>query len=336
MSDIQTLMDMGFPQERVEYAIKVTGNKGVEPAMEWLLAHVDEEIPASTQSGEPPSQRQISGEDAAASAPSSSSNSAPAAEAAGTSDNMVAKSLKCDDCGKVLKDHTEVEYHAAKTGHSNFSESTEEKKGLTEEEKKAQLALIEEKLKQKRIEREERDKADALEREKNRIRSGKDMAEAKRRMEELEMKKIVEQRKREKEEEKAARDRVRAQIEADKAARKAREQKESSGVTAEPAPSVSSTTVTTPSVVKSPPRDYTETRIQVRLQDGSTLQETFNVKEQLSAVRVFIQVKTGIESPFSLMTTFPRKLFSEEDYEKPLEVLGLVPSAVITVTKTAV
>jgi len=36
------------------------------------------------------------------------------------------------------------------------------------------------------------------------------------------MKKIVEQRKREKDEEKAARDRVRAQIEADKAARKAR------------------------------------------------------------------------------------------------------------------
>jgi len=113
-----------------------------------------------------------------------------------------------------------------------------------------------------------------------------------------------------------------------------REQKELGNP--EPAPSVSSTTVSSPPAgVKSPPRDYTETRIQVRLQDGSTLQETFNVKEQLSAVRVFIQMKTGIESPFSLMTTFPRKLFAEDDYEKPLEVLGLVPSAVITMTKTA-
>lgn len=330
MSDVQTLMDMGFARERVEYALQVTSNKGVEPAMEWLLAHGDEEIPANWNSGESPAStenRQTSGEDAAAAAPSSSG----AEPSAGS---PVAKSLKCDDCGKVLKDHTEVEYHAAKTGHSNFSESTEEKKALTEEEKKAQLALIEEKLKQKRVEREEREKADALEREKNRIRSGKDMAEAKRRMEELEMKKIVEQRKREKEEEKAARDRVRAQIEADKAARKAREQKESAA-SSEPTASVSSTTVTSPSAVKSPPRDYTETRIQVRLQDGSTLQETFNVKEQLSAVRLFIQVKTGIETPFSLMTTFPRKLFAEDDYEKPLEVLGLVPSAVITMTKTA-
>ncbi|KAH8248001.1 hypothetical protein KR032_009738 [Drosophila birchii] len=331
MSDVQTLMDMGFPRERVEYALQVTSNKGVEPAMEWLLAHGDEEIPPQNAgeskgpgtTGVPPT----SNDDSAASA-------APSSSAEAASGSPVAKSLKCDDCGKVLKDHTEVEYHAAKTGHSNFSESTEEKKALTEEEKKAQLALIEEKLKQKRIEREEREKVDALEREKNRIKSGKDMTEAKRRMEELEMKKIVEQRKREKDEEKAARDRVRAQIEADKAARKAREQKEAGK--SEPAPSVSSTTVSSPApAVTSPQRVYTETRIQVRLQDGSTLQETFNIKEQLSAVRVFIQVKTGIETPFSLMTTFPRQLFAEEDYEKPLEVLGLVPSAVITMTKTA-
>ncbi|KAH8380372.1 hypothetical protein KR009_010256 [Drosophila setifemur] len=221
MSDVQTLMDMGFPRERVEYALQVTSNKGVEPAMEWLLAHGDEEIPSNTNSAESTASepnRPASGEDSAAATAAAPSSSA--GEAADGS--PVAKSLKCDDCGKVLKDQTEVEYHAAKTGHSNFSESTEEKKALTEDEKKAQLALIEEKLKQKRIEREEREKVDALEREKNRIRSGKDMAEAKRRMEELEMKKIVEQRKREKDEEKAARDRVKAQIEADKAARKAR------------------------------------------------------------------------------------------------------------------
>ncbi|XP_016966527.1 UBX domain-containing protein 1 [Drosophila biarmipes] len=333
MSEVQTLMDMGFPRDRVEYALQVTSNK-VEPAMEWLLAHVDDPLPARQNAGESPGSGSVipltSGVDSSASAASSSSSGAAETSA----DSPVAKSLKCDDCGKVLKDHTEVEYHAAKTGHSNFSESTEEKKALTEEEKKAQLALIEEKLKQKRIEREEREKTEALQREKNRIKSGKDMTEAKRRMEELEMKKIVEQRKREKDEEKAARDRVRAQIEADKAARKAREQKELGK--SEPAPSVSSTTVSSPPAgVKSPPRDYTETRIQVRLQDGSTLQETFNVKEQLSAVRVFIQMKTGIDSPFSLMTTFPRKLFAEDDYEKPLEVLGLVPSAVITMTKTA-
>lgn len=192
--------------------MQVTNHKGVEMAMEWLLAHVDEEIPAAAA----PAAATAADDNAP------SSSGAATEEAAATADGAVAKSLKCDDCGKVFKDQTEVEYHAAKTGHSNFSESTEEKKALTEDEKKAQLSLIEEKLKQKRVEREEREKAEALERERNRIRSGKDMTEARRRMEEIEMKKIVDQRKREKEEEKAARDRVRAQIEADKAARKAK------------------------------------------------------------------------------------------------------------------
>jgi len=69
------------------------------------------------------------------------------------------------------------------------------------------------------------------------------------------------------------------------------------------------------------------------LQDGGAITETFGVKEQLSAIRTFIQVKQGDMLPFDLMTSFPRKVFTEDDYEKPLDVLGLVPSAVIIVTK---
>ncbi|XP_055914249.1 UBX domain-containing protein 1 [Eupeodes corollae] len=342
MSEIQTLVDMGFPKERAEYAIKATNFKGVEPAMEWLLAHADEEIPAQSGTTESSAGQALQATTSAAGSPTAAnpdaeaSSSTPAGVAAGTAAPETAKSLKCDDCGKLFKDQSEVEFHAAKTGHSNFSESTEEKKPLTEEEKKAQLALIEEKLKQKRIEREERERVEALEREKNRIKSGKDMTEARQRMEEMEMKKIVEQRKREKEEEKAARERVRAQIEADKAARRARDQGPTS-----PQSAVSSTTPTpAPAAVvtspKQPPKDYTNTRIQIRLQDGSTLTETFGVKEQLSAVRVFIQMNQGTDLPFGLMTSFPRKVFSDDDFEKPLEVLGLVPSAVLIVTKALV
>lgn len=121
---------------------------------------------------------------------------------------------------RLFKTQLEVEFHAAKSGHSNFSESTEEKKPLTDEERKEQLARLEDKLRQKRAEREAQEKQDALDREKMRIRSGKDMADAQRRVEEQEMKKIVEQRKREKQEDRLARDKIRAQIEADKAARR--------------------------------------------------------------------------------------------------------------------
>lgn len=85
-----------------------------------------------------------------------------------------------NSCGKLFKSNLEVEFHATKSGHDRFSESTEEKKPLTEEEKKEQLRILTEKLKQKNKEREEQEKKDAQEREKNRIKSGKEMAQARR------------------------------------------------------------------------------------------------------------------------------------------------------------
>lgn len=84
-------------------------------------------------------------------------------------------------CGKLFQTQVEIEYHAAKSGHSNFSESVEEKKPLTEEEKAEKLRKVEDMLKQKRKDREEKEKLEALEREKIRIKAGKEMIEAKKR-----------------------------------------------------------------------------------------------------------------------------------------------------------
>lgn len=181
----------------------MTNNKGVEAAMEFLLSHADEAIPSGAGASETLVLKPTAGEGSSAEA-------------------LVAKSYKCNECDRLFKDEMEIQFHASKSGHSDFAESTEEKKPLTEEQKKEQLAKLEEKLKQKRLERENREKQEDLEREKHRIKSGKDMAEARRKMEETEMQKIVEQRKREKQEEKMARERVKAQIEADKAARRAK------------------------------------------------------------------------------------------------------------------
>ncbi|XP_062546463.1 UBX domain-containing protein 1 [Armigeres subalbatus] len=321
MSDIQTLVDMGFPKEKAERALQVTNNKGVEAAMEWLLAHADEDIPSSSGSSSSTQQQpEVEGPTSEDATPSTATDEAA----------PVAKSLKCDECGKLFKSQDEVEFHAAKTQHSSFSESTEEKKPLSEDEKKAQLALLEEKMKRKRQEREENEKKEAQERERLRIKSGKDMLEAKRKLEEQEMKKVMDQRRREKLEEKAARDRVRAQIEADKAARKAKQAGESF-VAPAPAPVVTSPTDSPKPAVS---KTYTNARIQIRMLDGSTLVETFDAKEQLAAVRLFVQLKLGNASaPFGLMTNFPRKVFSGDDFDNSLDKLGLVPSAVLIVTK---
>ena len=131
-----------------------------------------------------------------------------------------AKSMKCEDCGKLFRNADEVEFHAVRSGHSNFSESTEEKRQLTDEEKIEKRLLLEAVIKEKRRQREEKEKLEESEREKRRIRSGKDLTEAKKRLEDLEMKKMIDCRKREKVEDQLARERVRLQIEEDKLARK--------------------------------------------------------------------------------------------------------------------
>lgn len=121
--------------------------------MEWLLAHCDDAEPLPTSSVSEVIDLDKPGSSSSA-GPSSSSEGVPAA----SSSSAVAKSLKCDDCGKLFRSQTEVEFHAGKSGHANFSESSEEKKPLSEEEKKEQLARLEELLKQKRIERENKEK----------------------------------------------------------------------------------------------------------------------------------------------------------------------------------
>lgn len=52
--------------------------------------------------------------------------------------------------------------------------------------------------------------------------------------------------------------------------------------------------------------------------------QSFGSKEQLSAVRLFIEMnRTDGNGPFQLMTTFPKKVFTDEDYDTPLDVLGI-------------
>lgn len=137
------------------------------------------------------------------------------------------------------------------------------------------------------------------------------------RMRDDEAKKLVDERKREKAEEAMARARVKAQIEADKAARRAKAAGDAAKTPTSPK---------SPLAAPTPPsKNYSEARMQIRLPNGSALTQSFGVKEPLSAVRVFIEMNRtdGISGPFGLMTNFPKKVFKEEDYNTPLEALGM-------------
>jgi len=204
-----------------------------------------------------------------------------------------------------------------------------EKKPLTEEEKAEKLARLEELRVKKRAEREAKEAEEARAREKARIESGKDMGAIREALAEQEIKKLAEQRRREKEETRAAKQRVLEQIAADKAARQA----EKEGRKVEETKPVA--TPAAAAAAPAPKKDYNECRLQIRQVSGQPIVHTFGVKEQLAAVRLYVQMNRtdGETGPIKLMTSFPRKVFSDEDYENTLENLGLVPSAVIMVTK---
>jgi len=266
-----TLLDMGFSNNRAVRALRATGFKGTEPAVEWLFERADD--------------------------PS------------------------------LDEDFTEEEGAQIQ---QELEKPQEEKKPLTAEEKAEKLAKLEELRVKKRAEREAKEKEEAKAKEKARIESGKDMGEIRQALAEQEIKKLAALRRQEKEDDKKAKARVLAQIEADKAARKA-EREAAAGKKPDSTPVVAPALAAAPA----PKKDYTETRVQIRLPSGAPLVHAFGVKEPLSAVRLYVQMNRtdGGTGEVKLMTSFPKKVFGDEDYDNTLENLGLVPSAVLIVTK---
>ncbi|KAM4617818.1 UBX domain-containing protein 1 [Discoglossus pictus] len=216
--------------------------------------------------------------------------------------------------------------------------SEDERAALTEEEKEKQTKRMMELIAQKQLEREDREKREQIEREKERRRQGQELSVIKQRMQEQEMQKAAEDRRREKQEERLARERVKEKIARDKAERARRFKGADPGPISPPAENPTPAPIQSPSSpTQEPPtkKEYDQCRIQVRLLDGSALSQTFRAREQLAAVRLYVELNWpgGPVGPFNLLTSFPRRVFTEDDMEKPLQELGLVPSAVLIVAR---
>lgn len=152
------------------------------------------------------------------------------------------------------------------------------------------------------------------------------MGKMKEEIEKMQRENFVASLKREKAEEKEARDRILRQIELDKAERKAK----FSGTV--PPPSVQKPSLSSLITAQSSTAKDGKSKLAIRLLDGTQLIQEFDSKELLSSVRAFIVTQKNIDYNITLGMAL-RPPFTEEDMEKPLHALGLVPNARIQVVK---
>ncbi|KAF8862352.1 hypothetical protein BDZ45DRAFT_671099 [Acephala macrosclerotiorum] len=311
-SDLEQLLEFGFEKERAEIAVKKTG--GLQSAIDWLDANQEKTI-----------------EELRTPAPTSTSDETdPSIEPAALKEGEVANSLVCDDCGKKFRSTAQAEFHAEKTSHQNFSQSTEEIAPLTEEEKKQKLQELREKMQEKKAKQALLDKEEQKKNEKIRMKSTKEVQDAKEKLAQQEQIKAAAKKRQEKLDDAAAKKRIQEKIAADKEARRLKAETDKAnreGRSSIPAPDVVAAPVAGSS---GPKKEVTEARLRLQT-NGGTVTKTFPVETTLFEVGVALEGDNG--GPVTSFTmTFPRKTFSGSvDFGKTLKEAGLAPSAVLIV-----
>lgn len=305
-TDLEQLVDMGFDKERAEIALKKSG--GLSSAIDWLDVNSSKSID----------------ELKAESQPATSSVVPDPAEDA--------RSLVCNICQKKFRSTAQAEFHASKTEHQDFSESTEEIAPLTEEEKTAKLAALKEKLALKR--QGETDQA-TIDRKRNEEINRKKTKETQDIKEQLKMKEALKEADKKKAEKAAdieAKKRIQAKIATDKEDRRLRTEREKAqragqAVPLPPAPVAAPIISTAPT--SKPASEYTETRLRLQTANGNVM-KTFPVNTTLFEVAAALNEESGMEVE-SFTQTFPRKVFDNEYFGESLKDLKLVPSASLIV-----
>ncbi|KAF2872710.1 ubiquitin-related domain-containing protein [Massariosphaeria phaeospora] len=308
-SALETLIEMGFDKQLSELAVKRAGN--LDSAIEWIDKNQDKLTP-----------EQITAELADA----EDNEEAPALKP-----GEEARSLVCDTCQRKVRSSAQAEFHATKTGHQEFSESTEEIAPLTEEEKKARLEELRERLAAKRATQSDQDAIDRKKNEQIRMKSTKETQEAKENLEKKERLKEAAAKKAEKQADIDAKKRVLAKLEADKAERKRKAEVERAQRAGQapppPAPEPAAPTTSGP-VLSKPASAYAETRLALQT-PGGRVQKNFPVETTLFEVAHALG-QDGVEVS-SFTQNFPKKVYDKTDFGMTLKEAGMVPSAALIV-----
>ena len=235
---------------------------------------------------------------------------------------------------------TEANFHAEKSGHADFAESTEAIAPLTEDEKKAKLEALREKLAAKRQDMSAQDKLDQKRNEEIRRKSTKETQDIKEDLQKKERLKEAEKKRKEKADDVRAKEEIKRKIAADKEARRLKAEAEKAvregreetapvlaAKAAEPAPAPAASV---PAASTSKPASaYTETRLRLQTSAGNVL-KTFSVDATLFEVATALSQESGLDVQ-SFVQNFPKKTFDAVDFGASLKELGLVPSASLIV-----
>ncbi|KAH8685492.1 ubiquitin-related domain-containing protein [Tricladium varicosporioides] len=310
-SDLNMLIEMGFEKERAELAVKKTG--GLQGALQWLEDNQDKSL------------EEINMPASKAAADSDNEDAAPA-----LNPGEEAKSMICNDCGKKFRSVAQAEFHASKTEHVNFSESTEEIAPLTEEEKKARIAELKAKSEEKKAKQAIIDKEEQKRNEKIRMKATKEIQDLKEKKAKEEQIKAAQKKREEKQADIAAKKRIQEKIAADKEERRLKAEKLKAERQGLQAPIAVTEHPEPPKASGSGPKIHTEARLRLQMASG-TVMKTFGAETTLFEVAQAIESE-GNPAVESFTMTFPKKVFTGGiDFGKTLKEAGLVPSAVLIV-----
>merc|ERR1719220_2873203 len=236
------------------------------------------------------------------------------------------------------KDSASSSASAPKKSHIETHEENLKIAKQKQEELKKKNAEIEARAELARNARVEKEKQDKVAAEKHRRNQGTKMQEDRRTFEEQEIIKTQAKLKAERQADKEAMKEIKRKLAEDKENRRlAREREEAERRGEKVASPLDEKKKILPEIkagsssTKVAGSDSATTRIQMRLPDGSRLQNVFNSNECLSAVRLYVELQKPelftVDKQLELSLAYPRKTFSEDDLMKPLSQLNMVPSA---------
>lgn len=257
----------------------------------------------------------------------------PHAEPPALKEGEVAQSLVCEDCGKRFRSEAQASFHADKSGHQNFAQSTEEIKPLTEEEKKERLAELRANVAAKRAKAAMEDKKREKENEKIRMKSTKEIQDAKEELAKKEQIKAAADKRREKLADIEAKKRIQAKIAADKEERRLKAEQLKAEREGRAPPADPSAVNAASAQAAAPPKRAANTHIEARLRfqtPGGNLMKTFPAETTLFEVAEALSSEVGGEV-IAFTQTFPKKRFEREDFGMTLKEAGQVPSGVLIV-----